>query len=53
MQQNDLSKSLVAFNQDSTLVAVIELSAKSWLVAGLVPGVAREPLKKQGALWRW
>jgi transposase len=61
MQQNDLSRSLVAFNQDSTLVAVIELSAKSWLVAGLVPGVAREPLKKQGAdpvalvklLYRW
>jgi transposase len=61
MQQNDLSKSLVAFDQDSTLVAVVELSAKSWLVAGLVPGVARDPLKKQGSdpvallklLYRW
>jgi transposase len=49
MQRNDLSTSLVAFDQDSTLVAVIELSLKSWLVAGLVPGVARQPLKKQGA----
>ena len=48
MQQDDLSRSLVAFDQDSTLVAVVELSASSWLVAGLVPGLAREPLKKQG-----
>jgi transposase len=47
MQRNDLSTSLVAFDQDSTLVAVVELSLKSWLVAGLVPGLARQPLKKQ------
>ena len=39
MQKNDLSRSLVAFEQDSTLVAVIELSLKTWLVAGLVPGL--------------
>ena len=49
MQRNDLSRSLVAFEQNSTLVAVIELSLKTWLVAGLVPGLARQPLKKQGA----
>src|SRR2546426_12799292 len=49
MQRNDLSRSLVAFEQDSTLVAVVELSCKTWLVAGLVPGIARQPLKKQGA----
>jgi transposase len=49
MQRNDLSRSLVAFDQDSTLVAVVELSLKRWLVAGLVPGVARQPLKKQDA----
>jgi transposase len=48
MQRNDLSTSLAAFDQDSTLVAVVELSLKSWLVAGLVPGVARQPRKKQG-----
>jgi len=48
MQRNDSSRSLVAFDQDSTLVAVVELSLKSWLVAGLVPGVSRQPLKKQG-----
>jgi transposase len=46
MQQDDLSRSLVAFDQNSTLVAVVELSARSWLVAGVVPGVARQPLKK-------
>jgi len=49
MQRNDLSRSLVAFDQNSTLVSVIELSLKSWLVAGLVPGVERSPLKKLGA----
>jgi transposase len=46
IRKNDLSKSLVAFDQDSTLVAVVELSLKRWVVAGLVPGIAREPLKK-------
>src|ERR1700693_1743074 len=49
MQRNDLSRSLVAFEQNSTLVAVIELSLKTWLVAALVPGPGRQPLKKQGA----
>ncbi len=49
MQRNDLSRSLVAFEQNSTLVAVVELSLKTWLVAGLVPGLTRQPLKKQGA----
>jgi transposase len=49
MQRNDLSRSLVAFEQNSTLVSVVELSLKTWLVAGLVPGLARQPLKKQGA----
>jgi transposase len=28
------------------LIAVIELSLSSWLVAGIVPGVERQPLKK-------
>ena len=48
-QGNDLSYCLTALNQDSTLIAVVELSSKSWLVAGLVPGVARRPLKKLDA----
>ena len=34
------------FMQDNTLVAVIEMSLSSWLVAGMIPGVSREPLKK-------
>lgn len=45
-QAHDLSHCLTALDQDSTLIAVIELSLKSWLVAGLVPGLARQPLKK-------
>jgi transposase len=45
-QPNDLSKSLAALNQDSTLIAVIEMSQASWLVGAIVPGVERHPLKK-------
>ena len=45
-QPNDLSRSLAAFDQDSTLIAVIEMSQSNWLVAGLVPGIERQPLKK-------
>jgi transposase len=43
---NDLSRSVVAFEQSSTLLAVIEMGAKSWLVAASVPGIERQPLKK-------
>jgi transposase len=43
---NDLSQSRVVLKQDSTLIAVIEMSLSSWLVAGIVPGVERQPLKK-------
>jgi transposase len=43
---NDLSRSLVPLELDATLVAVIELSQSSWLIAGAVPGVERQPLKK-------
>jgi len=58
---NDLSRSLVAFDQDSTLVAVIEMGSASWLVGGLVPGLSREPRKKLATeplallklLYRW
>jgi transposase len=44
--QNDLSRSLVAFEQDNTIIAVIEMSLNNWLVAGIVPGIERHPLKK-------
>jgi transposase len=43
---NDLSQSRNVLKQDSTLIAVIEMSQSSWLVAGIVPGVERQPLKK-------
>src|SRR6516162_207598 len=60
-QPNDLSRSLAALDQDSTLIAVIEISQSSWLVAGIVPGIKRQPLKKLAAdetallqlLYRW
>ena len=45
-QPNDLSRSLVALEQDATLIAVIEMSQASWLVAGIVPEIERQPLKK-------
>jgi len=43
---NDLSRSLTPLEPDGTLIAVIEMSLSSWLVAGIVPGVERQPLKK-------
>jgi transposase len=46
---NDLSRSLIALEQDATLVAVIEMGQSSWLVAGVVPGIERQPLKKLAA----
>ena len=46
IQVDDLSRSLIAFEQISTLVIVVELSQSSWLAAGVVPGIERRPLKK-------
>ena len=43
---NDLSRSLTTLDASHTLIAVIEMGQKSWLVAGIVPGVERQPLKK-------
>jgi transposase len=43
---DDLSRSLAAFEEDTTLVVVAEMSWTGWLVAGLVPGVERPPKKK-------
>src|SRR4029453_18800160 len=45
-QLDDLSRSLTPLEQDSTIIAVIEMSQASWLVAGIVPGIDRHPLKK-------
>ena len=45
-QVDDLSRSLTVFDQTTSLIVVVELSEASWLIAGLVPGVDRQPLKK-------
>ena len=45
-QPNDLSRSLAALDQNSTIIAVVELSQSSWLVAGVLPGIERQPCKK-------
>src|SRR5690348_2428451 len=45
-QPNDLSRSLVALDQDSTIIAVVEMSQSSWLVGGVLPGIERQPRKK-------
>src|SRR3981189_3791380 len=60
-QPNDLSRSRVALDQDSTVIAVVEMSQSSWLVAGVLPGIERQPRKKLepsaerllGLLLRW
>jgi transposase len=60
-QPNDLSRSLVALDQDSTIIVVVEMSQSSWLVAGMLPGIERQPRKKlepsaerlHGLLHRW
>ena len=60
-QPNDLSRSLVALDQNSTIIAVVEMSQSSWLVGGMLPGIERQPQKKLepsaerllGLLHRW
>src|SRR3712207_3333457 len=46
-QRNDLSRSFITLDQNSTVIAVIEISRSSWLVAGVIPGGDRHPLKKR------
>ena len=43
---DDLSRCLTAFDQNTTLVVVVEMSEAGWLAAGMVPGLNRQPLKK-------
>src|SRR5246127_3428340 len=45
-QPNDLSRSLVALDQNSTIIAVVELSQSGWLVGGMLPGIERQQRKK-------
>ena len=52
-ETDDLSRSIVAFAEDSTLVAVIDMSLSSWVVLGGVPGLRRRPgsgLRSRGKL---
>ena len=39
-------RSTKAFDAEATLVVVVEMSRSVWLVAGLLPGIERRPLKK-------
>jgi transposase len=43
---NDPGRCRTVLDPESTLVAVIEMSQSSWLVAAIVPGLDRHPLKK-------
>ena len=45
---NDMSRSLSPLEMATTLIAVVEMSQTSWLAAGIVPGIERQPLKKLG-----
>ena len=36
-------------DQETTLIAVIEMSLSSWLVAGMVPGIERQPSEENRA----
>jgi transposase len=48
-QAFDASRSLTALEQHNTIIAVIEMSQAKWLVAAVVPGIKRQPLKKLDA----
>ena len=60
-QPNDLSRSLAALDQDSSLIGVVEMSQSTWPVGGVLPGIERQPRKKLepsperlvGVLHRW
>lgn len=43
--------SATALDYDSTIVAVVELSGKSWVVGAQVPGVARQPRHSIKTRW--
>jgi transposase len=45
-QPNDLGRSPFPLCQETTLIAVIDMSQSSWLVGAIVPGIDRHPLKK-------
>ena len=46
LHQYSAGRAAAAFDQDHTLIVVIEMSLSTWLVTGMLPGVERQPLKK-------
>ena len=60
-QPNNSRGCRTTLDQDSSLIAVVEMSQSSWLVAGIVPGISRQPATKLkpdqtallGPLRRW
>ena len=46
-QPNDLSRSLVALDQNSTIIAVVELSHSSWLIRARRSNVARPEMDRK------
>ncbi|MCP3465644.1 hypothetical protein [Bradyrhizobium sp. CCGUVB23] len=48
-QPFEASRSLTALEQDSTIIAVIEMAQSKWLAAAVVPGIKRQPLKRLDA----
>jgi transposase len=60
-QPNNSRGCRTTLDQDSSLIAVVGMSQSSWLVAGIVPGISRQPATKLkpdqtallGPLRRW
>ena len=60
-QPNNLRRCHTTLDQDSSHIAVVEMNQSSWLVAGIVPRISRQPAKKLkpdqtallGLLRRW
>jgi len=46
LEIEDLSRSVAKLDQARTVLVVVEMSQASWLVAGMLPGIQRHPLKK-------
>jgi transposase len=46
---DDSKACLTAFVQDNTVIAIIEMSLRNWLFAGMITDINSEPLKKIAA----
>ena len=45
-QIDDLSRSVVTLEQDTSLITVVELSRSSWLAGAIAPGLRRQAAEK-------